>query len=160
MDRLQVSFAALLVVSLSLGGVTAVDMGDRFGEIDSIGAVRGQVSTTVVDVAVDEDTLVVTARIDNPSEASLQHNGAYFRLHNDTDENLANGAGTRLDDNGTAVPPDGSLTVRYGVGLSESQARLVRSALERDASLSVTFGMTLGDTSFELRTNQNVTEGA
>jgi len=157
MDRLQVSFAVLLVVSLSLGGVTAADIGERFGELDSIGTVRSQVSTTVVDVSLEDDDLVVTARIDNPSSATLQHNGARIRLHNETNERLASGAGMRLDDNGSIVPPEGSLTMRYAVGLSDPQVPLVRSALADGATVSVSFGMTLGESDFVIRTAQNTT---
>lgn len=159
MDRLQVSFAALLVVSLSLGGITAFDLGDRFGEIDSIGVVKSQVAVEVADFTLHDRSLQVTVRIQNPTAMDLRVTGAQFRLFNQTNQRLASGAGSRIDSGPSVVAARDTLVLTYQVGLSERQHRRARNSLSGGASLSMNFAMRLGETSFVIRTTAPVGGG-
>lgn len=156
MDRLRFAFAALLVLSVSLAGATAVDEGNRLQAIDAVRVVEPRVAVDVTDVALGERSLAVSVWIRNPTRLRLELRGARFRLSNETNERLASGAGTRLDDAGSTVPADGSLRVTYAVGLPDDRREHVRGALERGATLSMNFAMHLGDANFVLRREADV----
>lgn len=148
MDGLRVAFVALLVVSVVLGGTTVLDFGDRLGAADTITVVERQVSVEVVDASLQDDRFTATVRFENPTGVDLRIRSARLRVYNDSDVEIASGAGTRLDDNGTALPGRGSLTATFRIQVTETER--LRAALRRDARLSVTAGATLDDRQFTL----------
>lgn len=156
MDRLQLAFVVLLVTSVSLGGATVVDFGTTLRNVDALEMVQQRISVTVTDVTLRDDSLAVTTRLGNPTRRTLQLTGAQFRIHNGTDERLGSGAGVRLDDNGSTLPAKGSLTVAYAVRLSDAQREKVKIALDHDASLAMNFAMQLGETSFVVRADTDI----
>lgn len=148
MDGLRTTFVALLVVSVVLGGTTVLDFGDRLGAVDTAAVVEGQITAEVVDVSLQDDRFTATVRYENPTGVDVRIRSARLRVYNDSDAEIAAGAGTRLDDNGTVLPGRGSLTATFRIQVTET-GRL-RAALRRDARLSVTAGATVGDFEFTL----------
>lgn len=156
MDGIRLGFVVLIVTSLSLGGLTAVNVGNTLRAIDAIDVVEQQVTVTVSKVTLRDESFVVTTRVRNPTRWAIELRGARFRIYNGTDDRLAASAGTRLDDNGSVVPARGSLTVTHSVRVSGPQREKVAAALDRDASLAMNLGMTLGDTSFVVRADADI----
>lgn len=160
MDRLQLAFAIIFIASVSLGGVTAADFGTKLGNIDASDVVKERVSVTVTDVTLGDEALAVTTRLENPTAKSLQLQGAQFRIHNRTNARLASGAGTRVDDGDSTLPGKGSLTVTHEIRLSDAQRTQVANALERDARLSMSYALTLGEAKVVVRAERDIsTEG-
>lgn len=161
MDRLRLAFSVLIVTSLSLGGLTAVDIGNSLRAIDAIDVVERQVSVSVTEVELRDDSFVVTTHIRNPTRQTLELRSARFRIYNGTNERLASGAGSRLDDNGSEIPAKGSLTATHSFTISSAQRENVRAALDEGASLSMNFGVAIGDTKFVVRGDADIDrEGA
>lgn len=141
MNRLRVSFTALVVVSLALGGASALNFGDRLGAIDTATDVEDEIDVSVVDVSADGDRLVVTVQIRNPTEADLFVQNAGLRLHNESTERIVAGPGRRLDDGPSRLPAGGTIEATYGLTLSENDRTRATAALNRDARLSMNIGM-------------------
>lgn len=159
MDGLRAAFAALLVVSVVLGGTTVLDFGDRLGAIDTAAVVDGQVSVELVDASLREDRFVATVRFENPTGVDLRVRSAKLRIYNASEQRIASGAGTRLDDNGATLPARGSLTTTYEIRVAEERRGPLRAALRRDARLAVSVGMTVDDLDFSLaRSGMNASE--
>lgn len=158
MDRLEVTFVALLVLSLALGGFTTLDRGNYYSAIDASDRVSSQISVAVTDAELREETFVVTARLENPSSTDVRITGARMRVFNRTNRRIASGAGDRLDDGGSTLPADGSQTVTYSIRVSDSQHDVLERVLELDAGVSLTVAMRLGDAEFVVRTRAPIGE--
>lgn len=150
MDRLRAAFLVVLVVSVSLGGLAVADFGDRLRTTSTLADVRPQVGVTATDAAVRDERVAVSFRIHNPTRFPLHVRGAKLRIHNGTERRIASSAGRRVDDNGSVVPPKGSLTVTYEIPVTDAARRNVRSALRDDAMVSVSFGMEYNGQQFSL----------
>ncbi|PSQ15246.1 hypothetical protein BRD00_14795 [Halobacteriales archaeon QS_8_69_26] len=159
MDQLRVAFAALLILSVSIGGVTAVDFRDRLDSIGTSTIVKEQITAELVDSELREDRFVATIRLENPTQFDVIVESARFRVYNRTTPLIADGAGERLDDNGEVLPAGEALTVTYAIGFSPDQERNLREARRNEALLSATFSMRIGDVSFTVnRKGLDVTE--
>jgi len=156
MDRLRASFVVLVLAALLLGGYTAVDTGGSLRAVSAAEMIEPRISAEATGVELREEAVVVTVRMENPTGADLEHAGARFRFHDESDRRLASGAGTRLDDNGSTLPAGGSLRVTYAVRVSESQREVLADALGRDARLSMNLAVSLGDTNFVVRADAEV----
>lgn len=159
MDALRVAFAALLVLSVSLGGVTAVDFRDRLQSTDDSFAVGDQVTAELVESDLREDRFVATVRLENPTQFDVEVLSARLRVYNTTDAKIVDGPADRLDDNGRALPAGGSLTVTYAVDLTAEGKRDLRGARRNEALLSAIIKMNVGDVEFTYnRKGMDVTE--
>lgn len=150
MNRLRGAFVGLVVVSLALGGATALEFGDRLGDIDTATDVDGEIEVSVVDAAVEGDRFVVTVQVRNPTDTPVVLQNAGLRIHNDSDERIAAGPGRRLDDGPSRVPAGGAIEATFELSLSENDRRQVQSALERDALVSMNVGMRYRSTEFDV----------
>lgn len=158
MDGVRAAFAAVLIASAVLGGITVADFGNRLDATDTTGVVKSQVTTELVDATVREDRFVATVRFENPTKVDLRVLGAKLRVFNDSEGRLVSGPADRLDDNGETLPGGGSLTATYAVSFAEPERGRVLAALEGDATLAMSTSMRLGDVQFAyIPEDKNVT---
>jgi hypothetical protein len=157
--QVNAAFAAVVVAAVLAGGVTATDFGMQLRTIDTIGVVEGQLDSTVTALRVDGGELRLTVRLANPTGYAIDLRGTFVRVFHDGPNQIAYGAGQRADDGPTRLPPRGSLSATYVVGLSPDQAQRLRSAVrEGPVRLTVFHSMALRGEPFELaRTNVTVT---
>lgn len=150
MDGLRVAFVGVLVVSVSLGGVTVADFGSYLGAVDTTGVIKEQVSAELVEVSLTEEGFLVTVRFENPTGVDLRVLGSNVRVHNASDQRIASGAGQRVDGEGDRLPARGSLTAVYEVGIADSGRGHLRGALRTDARISMSVGLQYDDVRFSI----------
>lgn len=150
MDWLRGAFVVLVVVSLALGGATALEFGDRLGDVDTATDVDGEIEVSVIDAGVRGDRFVVTIQVRNPTDTPVVLQNAGLRVHNDSDERIVAGPGRRLDDGRSRLSAGGAVEATYELSLSAADRRRVESALRRDARLSMNVGMRYRSTEFDV----------
>lgn len=159
MRRVNAVFVAVVVGAVLTGAVTATGFGTELSTVNTISIIENQLRSDVTELRVVDQELQLTVRITNPTGYQLGLDGTFVRVFQGGPDQLAYGAGQRTDDGSDRIPARGSLTVRYVVGLSPSQAEDVRSAIESGpVQLTVFHSLTLKDESFNIgRGNITVT---
>ncbi len=150
MNSREAVFVGLVAVSLVLGGVTALDFGDRLGDIDTATDIEGEMTVNLANAAVEDDRFVATVRIHNPTDSTVVLQNAGLRIHNDSVQRIAAGPGRRLDDGPSEVGPGDTVEATFGLRLSDDGQQRVQSALGRDARLSMNIGMRYRSTEFDV----------
>lgn len=151
MERTNAAFVLLVALSVLLGVNVAAGFGTDLQTVDTISVVKDQIETDVTDASVTSGSLVVALELDNPTRYDFRLTGSHFRAFNDSEPKLAYASGQRLDDGEQTLPARGTLTVRYRVRLTPTQARNLEAALEDGApSLTGTHSFLLGDKRFSV----------
>ncbi|MFB6360542.1 MAG: hypothetical protein ABEH59_04400 [Halobacteriales archaeon] len=158
MRRVNGLFVAIMIGGLLSGGVAAASFGTELRTIDTISVIENQISTDVEQLEVVDEELRVTVRLNNPTGFTIGLDGTFVRVFEDSRQQLAYGAGQRVDGGPATVPARGRLTATYIVHLSSNQAAEVRAALrEGPVRLTVFHSLSLRDQSFEIaRTNVTI----
>lgn len=139
MDRVNVAFAVVVALSAILGGVATAERAEDLRSQRLLYESRDDLRATFSAVTVDDDELRVTVTFHNAAEYDFRVTGGYLVATNATTPKLAASAATRVDDDGSTLPADGTLTVRYALPLADDQ----RGAVER--------ARRAGDLAFRLR---------
>lgn len=154
MKRLDIAFALVVASSLALAGVagyTAWATSDD-PHAETVESLRENVSVTVVEAELTDESLDVSLRVRNPTDHPINLTGAYVRAKNETVVSLAGGAATRESVSGDPIEFRGELTVTYAVRLSNEEVRALRAARSSGG-----FVLT-GRQSFEYRNESFVVE--
>ena len=151
MERTNAAFLLVVALSILLGASVAAGFGSDLQTADTISVVKDRISTDVTDAAVEDGALVVAVELDNPTRYDFQLTGGHFRAFNDTEPKLAYASGQRLDDGDEVLAGRSTLSIRYRVPLTPTQADRLSAALERgDATLTGTHSLRLGDIQFSV----------
>lgn len=130
MHRLNQAFFVTVLLLTLLGSVAAADFTQTLGNAESAGLIKDQIRTELLEADVVDERFVLTVRIHNPSQFSLDLNGAYTVVSKN-DDRITYGTIVNHEEVPSTVPARGSVTVTYGFALSPDQAERLRKALRR-----------------------------
>lgn len=151
MERTNAAFLLFVALSVTLGVYVAAGFGSDLQTVDTISVVSERIDTQATDATVEDGALVATLSLQNPTRYDFRLTGSHFRAFNDSEPKLAYASGQRIDDGEEVLPARGSLTVRYRIPLTPTQARNLEGALENGTpSLTGTHSFWLGDTQFSV----------
>lgn len=151
MERTNAAFLLIVALSALLGASVAAGFGSDLQTVDTISVVKDRIDTSVADATVEDGALLVTVEIDNPTRYDFRLTGSHFRAFNDSEPKLAYASGQRIDDGEEVLAGKSTLSVRYRVPLTPTQADRLPAAFERgDATLTGSHSLQLGDTRFSV----------
>lgn len=151
MERTNVAFLLVVGLSTVLGASVVAGFGSDLQDADTVSVVKDRLGTELVESSFEEESLVVSLQIHNPTGYDFRLTGSQFRAFNESDATIVRGAATRIDDGDDLLPARGTLTVRYQLSLSPSQERDLRRAIDAgDATLTGTHSFRLSDTQFSV----------
>jgi len=152
MRRSETLFLVVLLGAAVVGGASLVSFSDSLAVQELVSVLQDRVEADVTAVAVENRSLVVRVRFENPSGSRLAVDGGYFAVFRN-DSRLAYGSASL--DPPLSLPPRGSATTTFRVQLSPSQAERVRAA--RDAGgfdLANRYSVSIADSRFTLRNDR------
>lgn len=129
-ERRRVAAAGLLVAGVVLGAVGIAAIGADVGHARTVADISDRASATVTDASVTDGDLVLTVRLDNPTDRAIEPTGLYVRARNETEASLVQGPGQPVGGESPVVEPGGTATVSYRFPLAPDQADRVRAALD------------------------------
>lgn len=151
MERINAAFLLIVALSVLLGANVAAGFGSDLQAVDTISVVKDRIGTDVTEATVEDGALVVAVELENPTRYDFRLTGSHFRAFNDSELKLAYASGQRIDDGEDVLPGRSTLSVRYRVPLTPSQADRLETVLANgDASLTGTHSFRLGDTQFSV----------
>lgn len=162
MERLDVAFAVVVVATVVLGGVAAVQEADTMRAKRQSSELKGQLGASFSELSVNDDELRVTVTLRNPTEQAFAVRGGLLRAHNASTAKLTQGPAKRIDDGADRLPPGGSVTIRYAINLNPAQADDIRAAIAAgDLHVTIKQSMSLRGAEFTVvRTSENLAEGS
>lgn len=149
MTRPDMLFLLVLFGAAIVGGAGLLSVSDSLATQELVPILEDRVEAEVIDVTVEDRSVLVKVHFENPTATRLTVNGGYFAA-------FANGsrleAGSTSLDNPLTLPARGSASSTFRMRLSEDSAEALRSALENGGIvLQNRYSVTLEGTQFTLR---------
>ena len=151
MERTNVAFLAIVILSAALGANVGTEFGSDLQAASTALVVDDRIDTAITDATMSEEALLVTVELRNPTGYDFRLTGSHFRAFNGSEPKLAYASGQRIDDGEDVLASRGTLVVRYRIPLSPAQTDRLAAAFERgDAKLTGTHSFRLEDTEFSV----------
>lgn len=161
MARANRIFVAAVLLSLALGGLAGADYAGELGAIEDITVVERQLESTVTELRLEGGALEFAVVIENPTTHAVELHGTFVRIFEGRPEQLAYGAGERVDDGRRTVPAHGHLRGEYRLPLSPEQEDRLRQAFRAGpVRVSVFHSLSMRGEPFRVARTNITVEGA
>ncbi len=149
MGRTDRAFVVVVIVSVALGTVSVAGFADSLAAQERALSLSDEITVTISNAELNEETLVLSVRIRNPTSADVTATGVFVNVA-DGESRLAYGSATGFEP--MAVPANTVQKIRVSVPLTPEQAAHLRDALaEGQVTITARYGMVFDGISFVVR---------